>query len=83
MIYKFIGIIRLMSRNNILETVKKILKLMKDKKEFSINQVADELKIQWKTANKGLKFLKDIGMIIERKGDKTYREERLFRLKNS
>ncbi len=75
------GIIGYMPRNNILETTKQTLKLLRNNKEQSINEVAEKLKIQWKTAVKCLEFLKDIGLVIERKGEKTYREERLFSLK--
>ena len=69
-----------MSRNNILETTKRILRLLK-KEEHSVNEVSSELKIQWKTAIKSLDFLKDIGLVEESKGKTTYRSERLFRMK--
>lgn len=69
-----------MSRNSILKTIKQILILLKDK-EYSINQISDMLKIQWKTTIKALNFLNEINLVKERLGKKTYREERLFSLK--
>ena len=74
------GIIGYMHRNNILETTKMVLKAL-NSGEHTINEVADKLKIQWKTAVKCLEFLKEVGLVSERKGEKTYKEERLFRLK--
>jgi len=69
-----------MSRNNILDITKDVLKLLR-KREYSVNEVADNLKIQWKTAIKSLEFLKEIGLARERKGELTFKEERLFSLK--
>ena len=69
-----------MPKNSILETTKKVLKLLK-KGEYSVNEVSSELRIQWKTAIKSLEFLKEIGLVEESKGKITYRSERLFRLK--
>lgn len=69
-----------MPRNNILETTKKILKAL-NSGEHTINEVADKLKIQWKTTVKCLEFLKEVDLVSERRGDKTYREERLFKRK--
>lgn len=69
-----------MPRNSIFDTTENILKLLK-KKEYTVNQIADELKIQWKTAIKSLDFLKRLGLVKERKGNKTYKEERLFSLR--
>lgn len=69
-----------MPRNNILDTTKRILKLLK-REEYSVNDIADKLKIQWKTAIKCLEFLKEVGLVEEKKGKTTYRSERLFRLK--
>ncbi len=74
------GIIVSMPRKSILDTTKDVL-IQLNKREQTINELSNELRIQWKTTAKVLKFLKDIGLVKERKGDKTYREERLFSLK--
>ena len=71
-----------MLRNNILDTTKRILHLLK-KGEYSINEISVKSKIQWKTAIKSLKFLKEIGLVKEKKGKSTYRSERLFSLKKN
>ncbi len=69
-----------MPKTNILDTTKNVLDLLK-KKELTVNQVSSKLKIQWKTAIRSLEFLKDIGLIEERKGKTTYKTERIFRIK--
>ena len=69
-----------MPRKNILEIIENILRLLK-KGEHSINQISYKLKIQWKTSVKALEFLKKINLVKERKGNRTYKEERLFSLK--
>jgi|GEM_PF-6582454 len=60
-----------MSRNNILNITENILKLL-EKGEYTVNQIADELKIQWKTAIKGLEFLKRVGLVKEKKDNKYF-----------
>ena len=71
-----------MSRNDILKITEKILKILKDNKEYSVNQISNKLKIQWKTSIKALEFLKRIDLVKERKGKTTHKTERLFSLKN-
>ena len=69
-----------MSRRNILEVVENILKILSDKKEHSIQGISLKVNTQWKTAVKCLEFLQKIGLIKERKGNITYKAERLFSL---
>ncbi len=69
-----------MPKSSILETTKRVLNLLK-KNEYTINQIASQLRIQWKTAIKSLEFLKDIGLVEESRGKTTYRSERLFKVK--
>ena len=69
-----------MSRNNILDVMRKTLKLLSDHKEYSINNISRQIKVKWETTLKSLEFLKEVGLVKERKGNKTYKEERLFRL---
>ena len=70
-----------MPRTNILNITERVLKLLSDKKEYSINNISDRLRLQWKTTIKVLEFLKRVGLIKERKGKVTYRQERLFSLR--
>ena len=70
-----------MPRNDILNITEKILQILRDHKEYSINQISNKLKIQWKTSVKALEFLKKIGLVKERKGKTTHKAERLFSLK--
>lgn len=70
-----------MSRNNILDVMRKILKLLSDHKEYPINYISRQLKIKWETTLKALEFLKEVGLVKEKKGKKAFREERLFHLK--
>lgn len=51
--------------------------------ERTMNSIAEELEIHWRTVVKVLEFLKDIGLVEERKGKKTYKHERWFRLKKN
>ncbi len=69
-----------MSRKNIFETTKEIVRFLK-KEEYTVNEISNGLKIQWKTAIKSLEFLKEMGLVKEKKGKKTYHSERLFSLK--
>ena len=70
-----------MTRRNILEVTEDILKILKKEKELSIKSIANKVNSQWSTAIKSLEFLKNIGLVKERKGKKTHKEERLFSLK--
>ncbi len=70
-----------MPRTNILNITEKVIKLLSDGKEYSVNNISDRLRLQWKTTMKVLGFLKKIGLVKERKGKTTYKSERLFSLK--
>ncbi len=69
-----------MSRRSILDVIKDIKKLLEKGDELSVKAISDKINSQWETSIKALEFMKDIGMVKERKGDKTYKEERLFRI---
>ena len=69
-----------MSRRNILKVAEDILKILSDKKEHSIQSISLKANTQWKTAVKCLEFLKKIDLVKERKGNVTYKAERLFSL---
>lgn len=70
-----------MKRKNILALTKEIIKLLKKERELSGHSISQKLGVQWRTAIKSLEFLKDIGIVKERKGKKTKTYERLFSLK--
>jgi len=80
-IFKIIGIIKPMPRNSILDITEKILKKLSNRKEYTINNISNELKIQWRTSVKALEFLEKIGLVKERRGKITYKQERLFSTK--
>ncbi|MEK6917440.1 MAG: hypothetical protein AABW51_00660 [Nanoarchaeota archaeon] len=70
-----------MSRDSILDITEKILKRLSNKKEHTINNISNELKIQWRTSVKVLEFLERIGLAKERRGKITYKQERLFSIR--
>jgi predicted transcriptional regulator len=70
-----------MSRTNILDTMRQIIKLLENKKEYSIKSIAYKINSKWETTLKGLEFLKEVGVVKEKSGDTRYRTERLFSLK--
>ena len=72
-----------MTRRNILEVTGEIMKVLKKEDELSIKGVSEKVGSQWSTAVKSLDFLKGIGVVKERKGKKTNKEERLFSLKDT
>lgn len=70
-----------MSRRSVLEVTEQILKLLSNKKIYSIQTISLKLKCQWKTSVKCLEFLKRINLVKEQQGKTTYKTERLFSLK--
>ncbi len=80
-VFKFIGIFMHMPRKDILKITEKILKILSDKKEHSIQSISLKVNTQWRTAVKCLEFLQRIELVKERKGNVTYKAERLFSLK--
>lgn len=55
--------------------------IKKNKKEYSINQVSKHMKAKYEITITCLNFLRDIGLLKERKGNKKPIPERLFSLK--
>jgi len=80
LVFNFICIIGLMPRDSILDITEKILKKLSNGKEYTINNISNELKVQWRTSVKVLEFLERIDLVKERKGKITYKQERLFHL---
>lgn len=77
-VYKYICIVMTMSRRGILEVTEEILEFLSDGKEYSINEISTKLKLQWRTSVKSLEFLEKVGLVREKKGNVTYKAERLF-----
>lgn len=71
-----------MSRKDIITVMKEILHLLSNGKEYSIKSISYEINSRWETTLKALEFLEEIGILKERKGKITYKQERLFSLKN-
>lgn len=69
------------SRESFSEIVIKIRSLLKKEKELSIRQISTKTGSQWRTIEKGLKLLKELGIVKERPNKETERVERLFSLK--
>ena len=72
--------LRHMTRRNILKVTEDIVKVLKKEEELSIKGVSEKINSQWSTTIKSLDFLRGIGIVRERKGRKTHKEERLFSL---
>lgn len=53
----------------------------RNKKEHSINQISKLMKAKYEVTIKALEFLKEVGLLKERKGDHKPIPERLFSLK--
>lgn len=70
-----------MRKEGILSITERVITYLEKHGESSIHSISSALKIHWNTTIKTLEFLKRINLAKERKGKKTYREERLFSLK--
>ncbi len=71
-----------MSRKSILDVIRKIKKILSKEKELSIKSISYKIKAHWETTLKALEFMKEMGLVKERKGNKTYKEERLSKLRS-
>ena len=67
---------------NILVITEEILKILSKERELSIRQISLKAKTHRAVALKSLEFLKRIGLVKEKKGEETKREERLFSLRD-
>ncbi len=70
-----------MTRRTILDVTEEVIKLLSDKKQYSVQGLSSRLNCQWRTTIKVLEFLKRIDIVKEVKGKTTYKTERLFSLK--
>ncbi len=80
LLYKSISVYLGMKKKTF-EITKRIYFLLKKEGELSVKQIANQTGSKWETIIIHLNFLKEVGVLKERKGKKTYREERLFSLK--
>ena len=69
-----------MARRNILDIIEDIINLLSHEKELSVKRISFEVRSQWETTIKALEFMKRVNLVKERKGKKTHKIERLFRL---
>jgi predicted transcriptional regulator len=69
-----------MARRNILQVVEDIIHLLKKEEDLSVKRISFRVKSQWETTIKALEFMERINLVTERKGHKSHKEERLFRL---
>jgi len=71
-----------MQRRGILKVTEEVLHILSKEKECSVQHLASSTKSQWSTIIKILEFLKRINLVKEKKGEVTYKAERLFSLKS-
>lgn len=66
-----------------LDTIKDAFLFLKKnpKKEFSIYKIAKSIKSRWESTARVLKYLKEMGLVKERKGNKKPMPQRLFSFK--
>lgn len=69
-----------MPRKPITQTIEMMVKLLKKQNGLSIRQISLKLNSQWRTIAKALETMKSLGVVQERKNQKTKRKERLFSL---
>ena len=82
LVFKFMCSLKHMTRRSILEVTEEIVNLLKKGDEISVKGISEKVDSQWRTTLKSLEFLKGVGIVKERKGKKTNREERLFSLRD-
>ena len=70
-----------MRKEGILSITERVIKHLEKQRGTSIHSISRALKIHWDTTIKILEFLKRINLAKERKGKKTFKDERLFSLK--
>jgi len=70
-----------MSRRPITQIISEIKKLLEKHKEMSVRSIAKEIRSQWRTIDKALETMKELGFVKERESvNKTGVKERLFSL---
>lgn len=67
-------------RRDILTITREIAALLQREEELSIRQIFLRVKTNRDITLKSLEFLKDMGLVTERPGDRTNRRDRLFSL---
>jgi predicted transcriptional regulator len=70
-----------MVRKPITQIIEEIKKLLEKEGELSIRQISIKTGSQWRTIEKALDTMHNLGIVKERKNDKTERVERLFSMK--
>lgn len=70
-----------MSRKSITKIIEEVKDLLEKEDELSIRQISLKTRSQWRTIDKALNTMKNLGIVKERLNDETDRKERLFSLK--
>ena len=70
-----------MVRKPITEIIEKVKSLLKKEGELSVRQISIKTGSQWRTVDKALKLMRSLGVVKEKRNEKTKRVERLFSLK--
>jgi len=70
-----------MVRKPITQIIENIKKLLEKEGELSVRQISIKTKSQWRTIDKALETMQILGIVKERRNDKTERIERLYSLK--
>ena len=70
-----------MVRKPITHIIEEIKKLLEKEDEISVRQISIKTKSQWRTIKKALDTMQVLGLVKQRKNDKTERIERLYSLK--
>lgn len=70
-----------MERKPITEIIENIKSILEKNKELSIRQISLKTKSQWRTIEKALNTMRNLGVVNERVNKSEGRVERLFSLK--
>lgn len=64
-----------------MDVVRDIRKALEKKDKQSVKALSETVKSQWETTIKALEFMKEMSLVEEERGNKSYKTERLFSLK--
>jgi predicted transcriptional regulator len=60
--------------------MREILKTLQREQDLSVKAISKKINSQWETTIKALDFLKEVGLVKEKRGNQSYKSERLFSL---
>ncbi len=67
-----------MTKRGSFDIVRDIIKILSKEKGLSVQQIALKINAQWETTINSLDFMKEVGLVKENDGKKSYRNERIF-----